>query len=171
MATTLTANINASVNFTFSNALTGITPTVSSAWYYTKALTDGTTAGTANRIYFVQTTIAGGASTTLDLAGSLTDFFGSTITFARINYMWIKLTSDTAATSISVGNAAATQFVNWISSTTATVKIYNDGIFLLGDAGTTSYAVGAGASDFLKILNNDGSNTATLQLCFIGKSA
>lgn len=175
MAKNLTVNgVKASIDYAFVNQLTGSRNTndANSVVYNSGQMANGTGATTTVDLkYDITTTIAGGGSTTLDLAGSLTDVFGATITFARIKWIFINLTNDTTASGVSVGNAAATQFVNWISSGTATVKVLNNGILLLGAPGATGYAVGAGASDFLKILNDDGANVATLTICLVGSSA
>lgn len=176
---TLSTTVKASVAWSHQNALSGsLTAQNVGGWTYSQALTNGTgSAGTADLIYAVQTTLAGGASTNIDLAGSLADFFGSTITMARAKVLFVWVTTDTGATSVTVGGHATASLKNWITATpdldTAQpgVVVRNGGCFLLCAQDATAYAVTATTDDLLKLLNNDGSTTATLKLAFVGGSA
>lgn len=171
-ATTLKTTITAGITWLSSNVLAGsINSSNNNSHAYSQVLTQGTGAlGTADLIYAVKTTIAGGGSTTLDLAGTLLDWYGGTINMARVKYMYFNLTTDTTASSVSIGNAAA-PLINWISSGTATIKLRNGGIFLLGGPDATGYAVTATTADGIKLLNDDGINTATTKLAVVGSSA
>jgi hypothetical protein len=171
MSATLTANVSAGVSWTYATALSGgITPTAQSSFTYNKSITNGTgAAGTADLIYAVQGTLAGGANTTLDFAGSLTDFFGTTITMARLKFLFVHLTTDTTSTGLTIGNASSP--LGLFSAGTATHTIGNGGIFLIGNSGATGIAITGGSTDGLKLLNADGTNTATYQIAAIGSSA
>lgn len=171
ISATLRATVKASVSWDYELALTGsLTSLIQGQFSYSKELTNGTgAAGTANLIYAVQTTIAGGGNTTLDFAGSLSDWFGTTITMARLKYLYINLTTDTTASSITVGNA--TNPLALFSAGTATISIRNGGILFLGCSDATGIAISGGSTDELKIVNADGSNTATINLAAIGSTA
>jgi hypothetical protein len=171
MAATLTAQVNAGVSWTYTNALTGSINSVNSnSFSYSKSLTNGTgAAGTADLIYAAQTTIAGGATSNFDFVGGLTDFFGTTITGARLKFLYIHHTTDTAASSITVGAHAAP--LTLLSVGTTTFSILNGGIYLFGSTGATVIAMTAATTDALKIVNADGAVTATLQICAILASA
>lgn len=170
MATTLSCTVSAGINFTFTNGLTGsISPTVSAGFTHSQTLTNGTgAANTADLIYAVQTTIAGGANTSLDLAGSLANFFGTTITMARLKFWLIKHTNDTTASSITVGNHAAP--VAFFNTANNTVSIRNNGFWAGGCADATGIAITGGSTDGIFFLNADGSNTATVQVILVGAS-
>lgn len=170
MAKSLSATVSAGITFNFTNSLTGsITVSAPAGFSYSQSLTNGTgAANTADLVYAVQSTLAGAANTTIDLAGSVTDFFGSTITMARVKYLLIKHTNDTTATSITVGNG--TNALALFNAATATHSIRNNGVFLVGCADATGIAVSAGTTDELKLLNADGTNTATYQVSIIGSS-
>lgn len=176
MAATLTAVVSASINWTYTNTPTGSTSgqlsTINSNTVtYSYSLSSGTGAlGTADLLYVLSTTIAASSSVSADLVGTAVDAFGTTLSMARVKFMFLKHTSDTTATDISFGNAT-NPMVNWISAATSTVKIYNNGIFLIGSPSATSYALTGGSADAVKILNNDSSNTATVNLVIIGSSA
>ena len=170
MATSLTATVSASISWTFSNALTGSINTVNSnQWSYSKSTTNGTgAAGTADLIYAAAGTIAASATLNLDFAGSLASFFGTTITMARMKFLFLHHTTDTTATSLTIGNHANPLA---LTSGTDTISLRNGGILLFGDSGGTGIAITGGATDALKIVNADGANTATYNVCAIGGSA
>lgn len=170
MAATLTANIAASISATYQNTTNGVTATAPFAFNFSAALTSGTGAsGTADLIYGATLTITGGGNTTIDLVGGSTDILGTAISMARLKFLYINLATTTTASSITVGNA--TNPINLFSAATTTVSIRNDGIFLMGTKDATGIAMTGGASDGLKIVNADGSNSATVNVCAIGSSA
>jgi hypothetical protein len=169
---TLTAQINAGVSWTYTNALTGSINSVNSnSFSYSKSLTNGTgAAGTADLIYAAQGTIAGAATTNLDFVGSLADFFGTTISGARIKYLYLHHTTDTAASALTVGNHA-TAPISLYSAATTTQSVRNGGILLFGCSDATGIAMTAATTDALKILNADGAVTATYQIvCIMGSA-
>jgi hypothetical protein len=172
MPTTLAVGqIKAVVGWDFQNVLTVGNTSNPNTDTYSKSMTNGTGAtGTADLMYSTQTTIAGGGTLNIDLAGSLTDFFGNVITFARIKVMKIELTTDTTATSILIGDHAS-PWATWLAGTNPRVRVYNGGCMLLAGTNATMYAVTAGSADGLKIVNEDGSNTATVKITLIGSTA
>jgi len=171
MSATLVASVGANIAATYTGSPANNSIDAPINYNYSRSLSNGTGAlGTADLLYAINTTIAASSSATYDLVGSLTDFFGTTISMARLKYMFIKLTTDTTSSDISIGNAT-NPVAGWISSTTATVKIHNDGVFLIGSPSATAYPMTGGASDEIKITNNDASNIATIYAAFIGSSA
>jgi hypothetical protein len=180
MAITLTSQISASVVWTLSSTPAGYSaaiPATNTFSYNSGQLANGTgAAGTANLIYASQLTIAASGNATVNLNGTpTTDPFGNNIVMARLKYLYANLLTaaqaavTTVATSVALGNA--TNPVNLFSAATSTVTIRTGGLFLMGDSGATGIPITGGASDTLKILNNDGSNSAYVQLCAIGSSA
>lgn len=169
MAATLTASVSAGVSWVYTS---GGTPASnnSNAYAFSRSLTNGTGAiNTADLIYAATGTITASNNTTVDLVGGSTDFFGTTITMARLKYLYVENTNDTTSTGITVGNA--TNPINLFSAPTATHTVGNGGIFLMGNSGATGIAMTGAASDTLKLLNADGANSATYHLCAIGSSA
>jgi hypothetical protein len=171
MAKTFSANVTAGINWTHTNAIAGSQNiNDSNSFSYSKSLTDGTgAAGTADLVYHAVVTLAASGDTTVDLAGSVADQFGATITMARAKYVWVHHTTDTTATSVTLGNA--TNPVNLFSAATTTHTVRNGGIFFVGSTGATGIAITGGASDAIKLVNADASNSATVQLAVIGSSA
>lgn len=177
MATTLTASVSAKVGWNFENVLDWGNALNSATFSYTKSLASGTAASQVDVLYVAQGTIAASTNLDLDLAASLADMFGHTITFARVKTLYVELTTDTTSTGLWVGGASSNGFANWISSagTFGTdqprVKVRNGGAFFLSAPDATAYAVTAGTGDILRLTNADGSNVATYKLAVTGASA
>ena len=172
MATSLSVNaIQTSIAWSFSqtNALGGNTvDTGSQTFRNSDTLTNGTGANQANKIYFAKRTLAGGANETLDLAASLLDAFGNTITFSAIKGFQINLLTETTASSILVGNTGANGWVGWCNATTDAVKIKNGYSFALFGTDAGGMTVTGGTGDLLKVTNQDGVNTATYSIVLYG---
>jgi len=143
------------------------------------SLSNGTGNAQADEIYFKADTLASSADVDLDLAGSLDDAYGNTITFASVKVICVQNTSDqgespTTAT-IHVGGGdggdGTNAFDTWISASGADgsekIILEPGGIFLLGSP-NTPYAVTAGTGDILRIINTDGSYAATYEVMIIG---
>ena len=169
MATSLVTNYSFRIGWTFTSTTANDVTTDENSRIGSGSTTDGTTSGKADRIYRAQLALAGGAVSTLDLAGSLTDAFGSTITMASVRMMQFTLSNTCSASSVTIGNASATAFEGWVSAG-GTVTVQNGGHLIIGGE-TTVYTVGAGSTDKLKFLNDDGSDAATIDMVIIGKSA
>jgi hypothetical protein len=137
-------------------------------WKFGADLTNGTGANQASKMYVAKRTLAGGANETLDLAGSLTDQFGSTITFTAVKGLKISLLTDTTASSILVGNTGANGWLGLFNATTDAVKIRNGYSFAVFGTDAAGMAVTAGTGDLLKVLNQDGANVATYTILVYG---
>ena len=120
--------------------------------------TTGAGANGANELFSDTRTLADNTSENLDLAGSLTNAFGTTVAFARVKFIYIKNKSTTQV--LSIGGAASNQFINWVADATDIIKIRPGGVFLLIAPDATGYPVTAGTGDLLKVANgNAGSST------------
>lgn len=177
MATTLSSSLKASISWNYESVLTWGNAQNSSSFAYTKTFTNGTTANAADVLYVASSTIAASTTLALDLAASLDDMFGNSITFARIKGIYVELTTDTASTGLYVGGASSNGFINWISSagTFATdqpkIRVRNGGVFMLSAPDATAYAVTASTADILNLTNADATYVATFKLGLIGASA
>lgn len=130
-------------------------------------LVSGTGNSQADKVWSDSRSLAA-TSENLDLAGSLTDAFGSTVTFAEVAGLWIHNTSNTSTEILSVGGAASNAFVNWVGNSSDIIKIGAGGVMLL-TAPVDGYAVTAGTGDILKI--DAGSDTITYEIVIWGRSA
>jgi hypothetical protein len=98
-------------------------------------------------------TLAGGGSEELDLAGSLADGLGNTLTFAYVKFLAIRVR--TAGQTLTVGNAAANVFAGPFGADAHTIDIpYGGPVVLINNP--DGFAVTAGTDDKLKIANSAG---------------
>lgn len=130
-------------------------------------LQDGTAANKADLVWHDRRTLDS-TSEDLDLAGSLTDAFGNTVTFANIRAIAIKNRETDTGYDLAVGGAASNQFVNWVADSSDIVNIGPDGVFLLYSP-VDGYDVTADTGDTLKI--DAGSNSVTYDIVVIGTTA
>jgi hypothetical protein len=140
----------------------------------TISLTDGTAANNADLIFVDQRTVATATNDDIDLAGSLTDAFGVTITFAEIVAVLVingPISGSANTTDLTIG-AGSNPFVGFLGGTAPTIgPIKPGGVFMIfaGDAAGVG-TVTAGTGDILRIANSSGAS-ATYQICIIGRSA
>lgn len=133
-------------------------------------LTNGTGANQADRIYSDQNTLGASATVDLDLAGTLTDAFGATVTFARIKFIMVTAAAGNT-NNVVIGAAATNQFVNWVGAGTHTVAVRPGGVFCIGATDATAYAVTAGTGDLLRIANSAAGSSVTYDIVIVGCSA
>jgi len=133
-------------------------------------LLNGTGAGQADLIFTGTRTLAASGTENLDLAGSLTDAYGATMTFARIKGVIIG-----AAT----GNTNDVQVTRPASNGVPLYLAAGDGqavrpgafIVPLACSDATGVAVTAGTGDLLTITNSAGTTGVTYTVIIIGASA
>ncbi len=138
-----------------------------------QSLTDGTTANKADLLYVGNRTVASATNDDIDLAGSLSDFFGATITFAEIvAVLVINQAADGTAntTDLTIGNVT-NGFEGFLSSSGTVGPIGPGGVFFIStpDAGGLG-TVTASTADLLRVANSSGAS-ATYQICVLGRSA
>lgn len=139
------------------------------------ALTDGTTANKADIAFFDERTVATGADDDIDLAGVLSDAFGSTITMAEVVAIFIinapKSGAPANTTDLTIGGSSA-PFLGFLSGTTPTVgPIKPGGFFMIGAGDAAGIGtVTATTADILRVTNSSGAS-ATYQIGIIARSA
>jgi len=150
--------------------LTSPTETViDSANWPVWTVTDGTGANQMDIIWHDQRTLAATTSENLDLAGSLTDTYGTTLTFVKVKFIYVGAATANGGL-IQVGGAASNAFVNWVANSSDIIQVRAGGAFILYTPDATGYAVTAGTDDILKI-NNTDSAEATYDIVIGGTSA
>lgn len=139
---------------------------------YTVDLANGTAAGQADRTFHDTRTLAASANEDLDLAGVLTDAFGTVLTFARIKGLIVSAAAGNS-NNVIVGGAASNQFLTWVGAGTHTITLRPGATFVLmaGAADSTGYAVTAATGDLLRIANSGAGSTVTYDIAVIGCSA
>jgi len=131
-----------------------------------ETFTPGTGNNQLDKLFHDLRTLADGANESLDLAGSLVDMFGATITFVKIKAMLIRNLSATQTLTIGGGS---NPFINWVADATDMVKIPPNGMLLLV-APLAGYGVTTGTGDILKVANSAGA-ACDYQIALAGTSA
>ncbi len=128
----------------------------------------GTGTGQANEVYSDTVTISASGNTTITLrGGSEENPLGEACSFQTIKEILVYLDPDTTnqAISVEIGNAT-TPWVGPFSAGTATQECLKGGVWRQGGAKTVGWSVGAGQG--LKIVNNDGTNAAVVNIVVVG---
>lgn len=133
-------------------------------------LATGTGAGQADRLFTDRRTIAASGTDDLDLAGSLVDAFGATLTFARVKALYVSAAAANV-NNVLVGGAASAQFLTWLGSATDKVVVRPGGFLLLAATDATAYAVTATTADLLRIANSSSGTSVTYDIAIVGCSA
>lgn len=129
----------------------------------------GTSENQVDKMFSDSRTINASSSETLDLAGSLSDAFGATITFATVKAILIKANAGNT-NNVVVGNAGANDFVGPFGAATHTIAVKPGGVFLI-TAPETGWTVTAGTGDALKIANSGAGTGVTYSIIILGTSA
>ncbi|WP_242890267.1 hypothetical protein [Actinomadura litoris] len=133
-------------------------------------LANGTGANQADRLFADRRTLAASASESLDLAGSLVDTLGATITFARVRALLVEASSGNT-NNVVVGGAASNAFASMFGDATDKLVVRPGGAILLLAPGATGYAVTATTGDLLQVANSGGTTSVTYDITIIGASA
>jgi hypothetical protein len=164
----LSATIKAGINAVHTSVLDLGTATFPLNLLQSISLTDGTGAGQADRIFHDTRTLAASANESLDLAGSLTNAYG-TVTFARIKAILVIAAS---------GNTNDVQFTRPASNGVPLFMAAGDGIalapgdfFLWASSTAAGKAVTASTGDLLTLTNSAGSTSVDYTIVIIGASA
>lgn len=165
MALTGTARI--SVNTSLTSTLDKGTATSSETLNWAMTIANGTGASQGSQVFSDTRTLSASSNEELDLAGSLSNGLGSTITFTRIIGLIVEADADNGDT-ISVGGAAANGFETWVGATGDLVKVRPGGAMAIFANDATAYAVTAGTGDLLKITNDDSAAAADYTIYLIG---
>jgi hypothetical protein len=133
------------------------------------SLLNGTGGGQADLIFTDTRTVTASSNESLDLAGSLTDAYGATITFARIKAIIVVAAS---------GNTNDVQVTRPASNGTPLFIAAGDGIalapgdfFAWASSGATGKVVTASTGDLVNFANSSSGTSVTYTVIIIGASA
>jgi len=132
-------------------------------------LTSGTTANKADLQFHDQRTIAASGNDDMDLAGGLSDAFGTTLTFVEIVSLLIKAASGNT-NNLDVGGGS-NPFLTHLGASGDIVTIRPGGFLWLFAPTNPAYTVTAGTGDILRVTNDAGSTTVTYDIVILGRSA
>lgn len=132
-------------------------------------ISDGAGANQSNRVWHDQRTLSASATENLDLAGSLTDPFGATITFARIKFVLVQAASaNTNDVQVSRG---ATNGVPLFLAASDAIIVRPGGLFFWAAPDATGVVVTAGTGDILTVTNSAGGSSVTYDIVVIGAAS
>ncbi|KKN74298.1 hypothetical protein LCGC14_0392370 [marine sediment metagenome] len=144
----LTTKIKTTFQATGTKALDDRTATDPINLSRTTSLANGTGASKANQSFHDQRSLASGANEELDLAGSLVDAFGDTITFTKIKAM--RLVNQSLVDDFLIFGAAANGFNTPIGAVADKLRLKRGGLIIIEDP-LDGYAVTTGTGDLLRI--------------------
>lgn len=133
---------------------------------WTSLLANGTGAGQASQVYQVSGTLAGSATTNVDLAGSLTNIFGQTITFTKIKLIAVRAASTNNASNLLQVTRPAANGLPWFLAASDGFALNAGGWNVFYDP--TGVTVTAGTGDLITLTNSAGTNTIGYDLLIVG---
>lgn len=135
------------------------------------ALTSGTGAGQADRIFADTRTLAASGTEDLDLAGSLLDPLGGTAVMARVKALVVQADPDNS-NNVLVGRASSNGLATLFGAVDAVVL--RPGEFFAVACGVedaVGHAVTAGTGDLITVANSGAGTPVTYDIVVIGASA
>jgi hypothetical protein len=146
----------------------GVKAKVSPSITFSTDYTAGTGAGAIDKKWCDRRTILASGADTLDLAGSLTNEFGATVTFAKVKSLVVK--ADVGNTNdVWMGGAAANRFNTFLKD--SSVVVLRPGYLTLTAGSGTGYTVTAATGDRLLLKNSSSGTGVTYDICIAGTSA
>ena len=167
---TLVTTLTGKLDFLYTASVGGTVANYKPSMTFSDTLATGVALDTSDLLYVsAADALAGSATDNVDVAGSLSDAFGTTLTYVKIKMLYIKNNSTTAGNTITVGGHATAALL--IFGTAAhTHTIGPNGFMLLWEPSLAGKAVTATTGDLLKILN-DTANNVTYDIAIVGTSA
>lgn len=165
----LTTDLTVRLAATLTNPLDLSTPTDALVQAARLIYTSGSGLNQANMSWHDQRTLTASATEDLDLAGSLSNAFGATQTFARIKLVMVA--AATANTNNVNVTRPASNGVPLFLAASDGIPVRPGGVFLWAAPDATGVAVAAGTGDLLTFTNSAGSTSVTYDVVIIGASS
>lgn len=169
MTTSLSSQLRLTLGWQFQNSLDLSTVADNGSIQLDDDLENGSGLDQANLIWHDQRTLAAAAHDDLDLAGTLTDAFGQTVTFTKLKGLLLHNRATTAGEILHVGGGS-NPIVDWIGAGGDLVKVGPAGILLLWNPSLAGYTVTASTADVLRI-TNAGIGSIDYDILLLGVSA
>lgn len=179
MSATLTSKISILLNSLLMNTVGVATADGKVDTSFLFPLASGTGANQADKLYTTQITRTHASPDgDIDLAGTVTDPLGQTVTMARIKAIIISAAAANVNSVVVGGGATApitTIFFDYVGTALAqpAMKIRPGGLLVLIAPAATAYVVTATTADTLQVSNGDedGTTSVTCDVYIIGASA
>lgn len=128
----------------------------------------GVAAGQADILFMDSRTVVSGTPDDIDLAGALTDAFGTTIASAEI--VGVLISHKTGTGVLSVGVAGTNPWVTMFAASGDGIKVFPGGLFANFGADASGLgAVVGGASDVLRVTSSTG--TVVYDIALLARSS
>jgi hypothetical protein len=129
-------------------------------------LSNGTGAGQASQHWHDTRSLAGSATEDLDLAASLTNAFGVTLTFTKVKLLYVRAaTTNNVANNVNFQRATANGVPLFLAALDG-VSLAPGAIFLYYDP--TGVTVTAATGDLFTVTNSAGTNTVSYDIFIAG---
>lgn len=166
----LTSKVSVSLTASQTSALDLGTATFEPALSSALSLASGTAANQADVIWTDTRTLSASANEDLDLAGSLTNAFGASVTFVKVKA--IVVSAAAANTNNVVVTRPGSNGVPCFVAAGDGVSIGPGGFFAIAAPGTAGVCtVTASTGDLINVANSAGSTDVTYSIAVIGTSA
>lgn len=166
MAAAQTSKIQLTIQSTYTNPLDLSTVTSRIAKNYVQNLANGSGANKASKVFADTRTLTTGANEDLDLAGSLTDAFGQTLTFAKVKALAI--VAAVANTTTLTVTRPSSNGAPFLAAAGDGFALKPGGIFLLTDPSSAGIAIAASSADLINVANAAGAS-ASYDVIVIGE--
>lgn len=168
MATTLTGRVQAVVQGTYASIRDLGTQNYPATLSYTRALASGVIINTIDLMFDDTRPLTSSQTENLDLAGSLVDAVGQTLTFAKIVAIGLSAPS-TNTVDIVFGNHATAAFVGPFGAAAHTLALTPGGCIVLCNPTLAGWAVTPTTADMIKVTN--GAAASSYSIVILGRSA
>jgi hypothetical protein len=161
----LTGTLKIVCNMTQTNPLDLVTG--SAPMQYSKSITytDGTGAGSVNQMFTDQRTLSASANEDLDLAGSLTNAYGATITATKLKGIIVE--AATTNTNNVIVSRPASNGVPLFDAGSDAISLGPGEWFAFGSPTAAGKTVTASTGDLLNFANSAGSTSVTYKVIFL----
>lgn len=166
---TLSATIRAGIKAEHTKALDLGTATYDLNHTLDFALSSGTGAGQADLMFTDIRTLAASGTENLDLAGSLTDAYGATLTFVEVRAVLFK--ADSGNTNDVEITQPSSNGVPLFLAAGDGIALGPGGVFLWACPADASVTVTASTGDLLTVTNGSSGTSVTYQVVILGCSA
>jgi hypothetical protein len=168
----LTTKVALSLTGSHTSPLDLVSPEAKLATLLEQSFTNGTGAAQADKMFTDTRTLTASSSEDLDLAGTLTDAFGATVTFARVKAIFVRAAA--ANTNNVIVGGVTNGWVGLLSPAATGLITLRPGMWFAACAGAadaTGMAVTATTADLLHVANSAGGTSVNYDIIVIGCSA
>ncbi len=177
MAATLISNINISLSFIFNNTVGAVAGEFKPAFTNKRTQNNGTSKDQNDLLWWDGATsstprsLAASSTENIDLAGALSDAFGTTLTVVKLVGIYIVVYTTETTASLKIGGHA-TQAVELFDNDTDILELGPDADWYVNQPGANGWCtIAAGSSDQLKIENADSAAQCNYGIAIWGRSA